>query len=88
MAFRKVKVGQIYSYDPVLLDQIDGRTGLSKGDLVKVIKCAGCPPPGTMGHCHVGSPDTGKFIGLVCVNSLKPVRKNSRGEYVQIGVAS
>ena len=66
----KVRVGQILYYVPTLLDRYDGRTGLKEGALVKVINVHGCPPANTMGHCYVGEPDTGKFIGLVCCNSL------------------
>ena len=66
----KVRVNGIYVYDPVLLDQFDSRTPLRKGDTVKVVNLPGCPKANTMGHCHVVDPETGKFIGLVCCNSL------------------
>lgn len=64
----KVKANAIYRYNPVLLDQIDGRT-----DLVRVVNLPGCPRANTMGHCHVADPNSGQFIGLVCCNSLEPV---------------
>ena len=73
MTTRKVRVGKVYEYQPVMLDVVDGRTPLKAGDWVKVIRVPGCPPPGTMGHCHVGNLESGKFIGLVCCNSLQPV---------------
>jgi hypothetical protein len=71
----KVKVNAIYRYNPVLLDRIDGRTNLQEGDLVRVVNLPGCPRANTMGHCHVADPNTGRFIGLVCCNSLEPVTR-------------
>ena len=70
----KVRANAIYRYNPVLLDQIDGRTSLKTGDLVRVVNLPGCPRANTMGHCHVADPNTGHFIGLVCCNSLEPVK--------------
>lgn len=73
----RVRVGSRYVYNPVLLDAIDAKTGLKKGDLVQVIKSPhGAPPAGTMGHCYVGHPTTAEFIGLVHVNSLKLASKS------------
>lgn len=73
MKFNRVHVGSIYVYKPVMLDKIDGMTTLKEGDLVQVIKSPrGTPPIGTMGHCYVGHLKSGKFIGMVCVNSLVP----------------
>lgn len=66
----KVRKGQILYYFPNGLDRFDGRTNLKEGDRVKVIVPHGCPPPNTMDHCHVGDPETGEFIGLVCTASL------------------
>ncbi len=74
----KVKVGAKYFYVPNLLDRCDGRTGLSTGDEVTVIKSPhGCPPSGTMGHTYVGT-STGAFIGLVHCNSL-----HTKAEYIE-----
>lgn len=75
MKTRKVRVGALYTYDPVLLDILDGRTKLKKGDRVRVVNLHGAPAAGTMGHCYVGHPKTGDFIGLVHVNSLTPAKK-------------
>ena len=61
----KVRVNQKLVFVPNMLDQIDGRTNLKKGDLVKVINVRGCPPANTMGHCYVGHPETGEFIAYV-----------------------
>lgn len=72
---RKVRVGAKYVYDPVLIDITDGRTNLKKGDVVKVINLPGCPKANTMGHCYVGDAATGKFIGMVCTNSLTPLKE-------------
>ena len=69
----KVRVGKSYVYDPVMLDLIDAKTSLVKGDVVTVVKLPGCPPPNTMNHCHVEK--DGVFVGLVCCNSLQPVGK-------------
>jgi hypothetical protein len=66
----KVRVNQKLVFVPNMLDQIDGRTNLKKGDLVKVINLPGCPKANTMGHCYVGHPITGEFIGMVSCNSL------------------
>jgi hypothetical protein len=71
----KVRAGRKYIYDPVLLDLVDGRTALKKGDVVTVVKLHGCPPPNTMGHCHVDK--DGEFAGLVCCNSLRPYQPSS-----------
>jgi hypothetical protein len=67
----RVRATKIYRYNPVLLDRCDARTNLAKGDLVRVVNLPGCPRANTMGHCHVANPETGKFIGLVCCNSLE-----------------
>jgi len=73
----KVKANAIYRYNPVLLDQFDGRTSLKPGDLVRVVNLPGCPRANTMGHCHVSDATTGHFIGLVCCNSLEPVSRKA-----------
>jgi len=66
----RVRVGQKVKYVPALFDLIDPKTNLKPGDIVRVTKCHGCPPPNTMGHCHVETLD-GKFIGLVQTASLE-----------------
>ena len=67
----KVRANASYIYDPVMLDVINPPLDetLKRGDRVKVVKLHGCPPPNTMGHCHIEK--NGKFAGLVCTNSLK-----------------
>lgn len=72
--FNRVRVNSVYIYEPVMLDRIDGRTGLKAGDKVRVINLPGCPKANTMGHCYVANPETGKFIGMVCTNSLRKVK--------------
>jgi hypothetical protein len=74
--FRRVRAGTTYRFDPVLIDRTDPPWGvkdgrLGKGDLVKVVKLPGCPPPNSMGMAHIEV--DGKFAGLVCTNSLQPV---------------
>jgi hypothetical protein len=71
----RVRVGSVYVYHPNMLDRIDGRTGLKSGDHVRVVNMHGCPPANTMGHCHVEEPATGRFIGLVHVNSLHTLKE-------------
>lgn len=65
---RKVRTGSTYYYDPVMMDIFDPKTSLEKGDKVTVVRLRGCPPPNTMGHCHVAK--DGNFVGLVHCNSL------------------
>jgi hypothetical protein len=65
-----VRANATYAYNPCLLDLIDGRTNLKKGDVVRVKNLRGCPQANVMGHCHVVHPQTGEFIGLVCTASL------------------
>ena len=74
----KVRVGQVLYYVPTLLDKIDAHTNLEEGAQVKVINVHGCPPANTMGHCYVGDTLHGKFIGMVCTNSL-----HTKAEYIQ-----
>lgn len=65
----RVRKGSVYTYQPVLIDRCDARTNLRPGSLVRVIHPHGCPPPNTMGHCHIEDM-AGRFVGLVCVGSL------------------
>jgi len=74
MTIRKVRVGAKYVYHPVLLDRLDKPYNIKDGDLVKVVNLRGCPRSNTMGHAHVEHLD-GKFGGLVCCNSLIPLRE-------------
>jgi hypothetical protein len=75
MATRKVRVNSIYQYDPNLFDVLNPSTDLAKGAIVRVINVSGCPKANTMGMCYVGDVATGKFIGMVCTNSLDPVSR-------------
>lgn len=80
MSSRRVRTGACYVYDPVMWDQIDPPVGvtqrlLSKGDLVRVVRLNGCPPPNCMGHTYIANPDTNEFLGLVHTNSLIPARE-------------
>ena len=72
--FKRVKVGQTYTYGPVPLDRFNPPAGvlnhtLETGQTVRVIDLKGCPPANTMGHCYIESLD-GIFLGMVCTNSL------------------
>jgi hypothetical protein len=67
---KKVRAGSTYRYEPVWLDKLDPPHGRPEvGTLLTVVKLHGCPPPNTMGHCHVNFPN-GDFAGLVSVHSL------------------
>jgi hypothetical protein len=72
MANRRVRVGARYRFEPVLIDKTDPPFNLVPGDIVTVINLPGCPKANTMGHCHVSK--DGQFAGLVCTNSLVPIR--------------
>ena len=78
MSYRRVRQGSSYVYDPVPLDRIDGKTGLTRGDVVVVKNQHGCPPANTMGHCYVEK--DGKFAGMVCTNSLVPLKEWKKRE--------
>jgi hypothetical protein len=69
MATRKVRVGQVFIYNPVLIDKINPPYNVAFGDVVRVINKYGCPPANTMGHRYVEHLD-GQFAGLVATNSL------------------
>ena len=65
----RVRTGARYIFRPVPLDRFDPKTTLKAGELVRVVRPHGCPPAGTMGHCHVADM-AGQFRGLVHCNSL------------------
>jgi len=72
MTARRVTPGNVYHWDPVMLDQFDRNKMLpvlTRGELLTVVNRHGCPPANTMGHCYVQRQD-GEFAGLVCTNSL------------------
>lgn len=72
----RVTTGRAYVFQPNMLDQIHQCANLKPGDRVTVVKLRGCPPPNTMGQCHVNGPD-GKFAGMVSCNSLHIVDKKT-----------
>ncbi len=74
MANKKVRVGSDYRYNPVLFDQLNPPFGVKPGEVVRVVNLPGCPRAGTMGMCHVAK--DGRFAGMVCTNSLEPVKKS------------
>jgi hypothetical protein len=69
----KVRVNQLYRYSPNGLDRFDARADPQPGAVALVVNLPSAPPANTMGHCYVAEPTTGKFIGMVCRNSLVPV---------------
>jgi hypothetical protein len=67
----KARRAKKYRYEPVLFDatRVDY---VIPGQVVIKVQPHGCPRNGTMGMCYVGEADTGKFLGMVCLNSLVP----------------
>ena len=71
MKNRRVRLGGIYQYTPVFFGQYQQNTkDLPHGCRLRVIQPKGTPANGTMGMAYTETLD-GKFIGLVCVNSLE-----------------
>jgi len=70
----KARKARKYTYDPVLFDMINPVPGLEAGTVVVKIQPHGCPRNGTMGFTYVGHPETGRFIGMVRLASLTPVK--------------
>jgi len=73
----KVRARSKYVFNPIPLDRFDSRTQARLGQVVRVVKKYGCPPPNTMGHCHIESL-SGQFLGLVHINSLMAVPEDYR----------
>ena len=73
MTKRSVRLGSRYRYKPCVLDQLHPCSNASPGDIVQVCKPYGCPPPNTMGQCHIQTPE-GTFLGMVSTASLIPVK--------------
>ena len=67
----KVRAGRTYLFHPVPMDRFDPKSTATHGQRVKVVKLPGCPPPNTMGHCHIAT-EQDVFLGLVHCNSLVP----------------
>ena len=67
---KKVRTGSTYRYRPGMIDVLHPPYDLAPGDLVRVVRLRGCPPPGSMGHAYVEHVDGRGFAGLVHVNSL------------------
>lgn len=69
----RVTAGRTYLFHPVIMDVCDPPVGRpTAGQAVTVKNLPGCPKANTMGHCHIVDAGTGKFLGLVHVNSLVP----------------
>ena len=71
MKLNKVRVNALYVYIPVALDEYDPRSDAVYGQLVRVTNQHGVPKANIMGHCHIEDAGTGKFLGMVHVNSLR-----------------
>jgi len=70
MKTKRVRAGNVYVYEPVLIDRCHAPYDITAGDVVRVVNLPGSPRANTMGHCHVEHLD-GRFAGLVCTNSLR-----------------
>ncbi len=68
----RVKTNALYRFKRHGWDMWDRKNApdISDGTIVRVIRCHGCPPPNTMGHCHIATLE-GEFIGLVSTASLE-----------------
>jgi hypothetical protein len=83
MANRRVRVGSIYHFVPVMLDKIHPLAGAEcrEGDKVRVINLPMAPKANTMGHCYIEHLEghdyakAGDFVGLCCTNSLIPQKE-------------
>jgi hypothetical protein len=63
---------KVYEYQPVGMDIWDPCiVDLKPGMKVKKCQPQGCPKNGTFGHCYVCNAETGQFLGLVLMKSLK-----------------
>ena len=74
---KRVRVGKLYTYHPVLWDVFDNKVTLQEGEIVKVVNLPGCPKANTMDRCHVQARvETGEwqFAGLVMCASLQPFK--------------
>jgi hypothetical protein len=61
-----------YRFEPVPFDQFVSPRPFEAGRIVVKVQPYGCPRNGTMGMCYVGDAETGRFLGMVCKNSLVP----------------
>lgn len=63
----------IYIYEPVLFDRYQQNTkDIVPGTRLRVIQPRGCPKNGTMGMAYTETLE-GRFVGLVCINSLQRI---------------
>ena len=70
---KRVRVNKVYKFVPCGMDI--GHpiwTGkVNPGELVRVINLPNAPKANTMGQCYIADPDTGDFLCMVSVHSLK-----------------
>jgi len=71
----KPRIGKVYRFERTGMDLFYPHAGTPRsGELVRAIKSPhGCPKFGAMGHGYVADPETGEFIGLVALASLREV---------------
>jgi hypothetical protein len=64
---------KVYTFKAVGFDSFAPHAGTPmNGTRVVKTQPKGCPKNGTMGHCYVADADSGRFLGLVLLNSLSP----------------
>lgn len=69
----KVRVGARYIFVPNVMDlAMPEHYRATRGQVVKVVRMRGAPPPGTMGQVHIEDARSGEFLGMVSVHSLIP----------------
>ena len=71
--------GPIYEFRAACADLWDRRAYTPKdGTHVRMVQPYGCPRNRTMGQAYVADADTGAFLGMVAVASLRRVKKEGR----------
>lgn len=67
----RVRANSTYRFAPNGWDALlSSACDATPGQLVRVVKLPGCPPPNTMGHAHIKDAQTGEFLGLCDTRSL------------------
>lgn len=68
----KLSLKRSYIFEPVGWDRLmPQHYHAHAGQRVRVIQLPGAPRPGTMGQCHIEDVQTGAFLGMVSVHSLR-----------------
>jgi len=62
---------KVFTYEPVGLDRFDPACSATPGQKVRVVDVPGCPKSGTMGQCYIEDAETGVFLGMASIKSLR-----------------